>query len=96
MLSCLQMCHFQPQNKWVTYKAQLTLIKRDRKSFIQIISCQVEEIREVVDSDLGFQQVETKCPSKTKTFLFISSDKKVAGCLIAEHIEEVRDDGRKV
>ncbi|TWW70834.1 N-acetyltransferase ESCO1 [Takifugu flavidus] len=48
----------------------------------------VEEIREVVDSDLGFQQVETKCPSKTKTFLFISSDKKVAGCLIAEHIEE--------
>lgn len=90
------MCHFQPQNKWVTYKAQLTLIKRDRKSFIQIISCQVEEIREVVDSDLGFQQVETKCPSKTKTFLFISSDKKVAGCLIAEHIEEVRDDGREV
>lgn len=52
---------------------------------------QVEEIREVVDSDLGFQQVETKCPSKTKTFLFISNDKKVAGCLIAEHIEEVRD-----
>lgn len=52
----------------------------------------MEEIREVVDSDLGFQQVETKCPSKTKTFLFISSDKKVSGCLIAEHIEEVRDE----
>lgn len=52
---------------------------------------QVEEIREVVDSDLGFQQVETKCPSKTKTFLFISNDKKVGGCLIAEHIQEVRD-----
>uniref|UniRef100_A0A3Q4ALK7 Establishment of sister chromatid cohesion N-acetyltransferase 1 n=1 Tax=Mola mola TaxID=94237 RepID=A0A3Q4ALK7_MOLML len=48
----------------------------------------VEEIREVVDSDLGFQQVETKCPSKTKTFLFISNDKKVGGCLIAEHIQE--------
>lgn len=61
----------------------------------QIISGQVEEIREVVDSDLGFQQVETKCPSKTKTFLFISSDKKVAGCLIAEHIEEVSDDGQE-
>lgn len=69
-------------------------MKRARNSFIQIILWQVEEIREVVDSDLGFQQVETKCPSKTKTFLFISSDKKVAGCLIAEHIEEVRDDGR--
>ncbi|XP_047424030.1 protein MLP1 homolog [Mugil cephalus] len=48
----------------------------------------VEEIREMVDNDLGFQQVETKCPSKTKTFLFISNDKKVAGCLIAEHIQE--------
>lgn len=50
---------------------------------------QVEEIREMVDNDLGFQQVETKCPSQTKTFLFISNDKKVAGCLIAEHIQEV-------
>uniref|UniRef100_A0A3Q3JVN8 N-acetyltransferase domain-containing protein n=1 Tax=Monopterus albus TaxID=43700 RepID=A0A3Q3JVN8_MONAL len=48
----------------------------------------VEEIREMVDYDLGFQQVETKCPSQTKTFLFISNDKKVAGCLIAEHIQE--------
>ncbi|XP_017262047.1 uncharacterized protein LOC108230398 [Kryptolebias marmoratus] len=48
----------------------------------------VEEIREMVDNDLGFQQVETKCPSQTKTFLFISVDKKVAGCLIAEHIQE--------
>ncbi|XP_041823865.1 protein MLP1 homolog [Melanotaenia boesemani] len=48
----------------------------------------VEEIREMVDNDLGFQQVESKCPSQTKTFLFISVDKKVAGCLIAEHIQE--------
>ncbi|XP_072307128.1 uncharacterized protein [Eucyclogobius newberryi] len=48
----------------------------------------IEEIREMVDNDLGFQQVESKCPSNTKTFLFISNDKKVAGCLIAEHINE--------
>uniref|UniRef100_A0A8D3CDF7 N-acetyltransferase ESCO acetyl-transferase domain-containing protein n=3 Tax=Scophthalmus maximus TaxID=52904 RepID=A0A8D3CDF7_SCOMX len=48
----------------------------------------VEEIREMVDNDLGFQQVETKSPSQTKTFLFISNDKKVAGCLIAEHIQK--------
>nr|XP_023663218.1 N-acetyltransferase ESCO1 isoform X2 [Paramormyrops kingsleyae] len=48
----------------------------------------VEEIREMVDNDLGFQQVETKSPSQTKTFLFISNDKKVVGCLIAEHIQE--------
>lgn len=45
----------------------------------------------MVDNDLGFQQVESKCPSQTKTFLFISNDKKVGGCLIAEHIQEVRD-----
>uniref|UniRef100_A0A8B9H824 Establishment of sister chromatid cohesion N-acetyltransferase 1 n=1 Tax=Astyanax mexicanus TaxID=7994 RepID=A0A8B9H824_ASTMX len=48
----------------------------------------VEEIREMVDNDLGFQQVQTNVPSQTKTFLFISNDKKVAGCLIAEHIQE--------
>ncbi|KPP66546.1 N-acetyltransferase ESCO1-like, partial [Scleropages formosus] len=48
----------------------------------------VEEIREMVDNDLGFQQVKTKSPSQTKTFLFISNDKKVVGCLIAEHIQE--------
>ncbi|XP_051910815.1 titin homolog isoform X2 [Hippocampus zosterae] len=48
----------------------------------------VEEIREMVDNDLGFQQVGTKSPALTKTFLFITNDKKVAGCLIAEHINE--------
>ncbi|XP_017571457.1 N-acetyltransferase ESCO1 isoform X2 [Pygocentrus nattereri] len=48
----------------------------------------VEEIREIVDNDLGFQHVQTKVQSQTKTFLFISNDKKVAGCLIAEHIQE--------
>lgn len=50
---------------------------------------EVEEIRDMVDNDLGFQQVESKVPSQTKTFLFISNDKKVTGCLIAEHIQEV-------
>ncbi|MEQ2170451.1 hypothetical protein GOODEAATRI_000419 [Goodea atripinnis] len=59
--------------------------------FISAVKYVVEEIREMVDNDLGFQQVETKCPSQTKTFLFISIDKKVAGCLIAEHIQEVPD-----
>ncbi|XP_063307561.1 N-acetyltransferase ESCO1 [Pelobates fuscus] len=47
----------------------------------------VEEIREMVDSDLGFQQVPLRLHSRTKTLLFISNDKKVAGCLIAEHIQ---------
>lgn len=66
------------------------MFKRDINIPSRSLPTQVEEIREVVDSDLGFQQVETKCPSKTKTFLFISNDKKVSGCLIAEHIQEVR------
>ncbi|XP_042187956.1 N-acetyltransferase ESCO1 isoform X2 [Callorhinchus milii] len=47
----------------------------------------VEEIREIVDNDLGFQHAELKCPSRTKTLLFISNDRKVVGCLIAEHIQ---------
>ncbi|XP_053105434.1 N-acetyltransferase ESCO1 [Hemicordylus capensis] len=46
----------------------------------------VDEIREMVDNDLGFQQAPVTC-SRTKTFLFISNDKKVTGCLIAEHIQ---------
>ncbi|KAM4027482.1 N-acetyltransferase ESCO1 [Anomaloglossus baeobatrachus] len=47
----------------------------------------VEEIREMVDNDLGFQQVPLQLHSRTKTLLFISNDKKVVGCLIAEHIQ---------
>ncbi|XP_069076101.1 N-acetyltransferase ESCO1 [Pleurodeles waltl] len=47
----------------------------------------VEEIREMVDNDLGFQQAPLRIHSRTKTLLFISGDKKVVGCLIAEHIQ---------
>lgn len=52
---------------------------------------QVDEIREMVDNDLGFQQAPLMCYSRTKTLLFISNDKKVVGCLIAEHIQWVSD-----
>jgi len=38
---------------------------------------------------LGFQQVVPKYPNKTKTLLFISDEKKVVGCLIAEPIKQV-------
>nr|XP_033789807.1 N-acetyltransferase ESCO1 isoform X2 [Geotrypetes seraphini] len=55
--------------------------------FISAVKYVVEEIREMVDNDLGFQQVPLKLHSRTKTLLFISNDKKVAGCLIAEHIQ---------
>lgn len=36
----------------------------------------VDEIREMVDNDLGFQQAPLMCYSRTKTLLFISNDKK--------------------
>ncbi|XP_078460581.1 uncharacterized protein LOC144725022 [Lampetra planeri] len=46
----------------------------------------VEEVRELVDADLGFHVAGLRNPSRTKTLLFVSNDKKVVGCLIAEHI----------
>ncbi|XP_077008982.1 N-acetyltransferase ESCO2 [Tamandua tetradactyla] len=48
----------------------------------------VEDVQELVDNELGFQQVVPRCPNKTKTFLFISDEKKVVGCLIAEPIKQ--------
>ncbi|XP_036898124.1 N-acetyltransferase ESCO2 [Sturnira hondurensis] len=48
----------------------------------------VEDVQELVDSELGFQQVVSRCPNKTKTFLFISDEKRVVGCLIAEPITQ--------
>ncbi|XP_012630831.1 N-acetyltransferase ESCO2 [Microcebus murinus] len=48
----------------------------------------VEDVQELVDSELGFQQVVSQYPNKTKTFLFISDEKRVVGCLIAEPIKQ--------
>ncbi|XP_070336718.1 N-acetyltransferase ESCO2 isoform X1 [Odocoileus virginianus] len=48
----------------------------------------VEDVQELVDNELGFQQVVPKYPNKTKTLLFISDEKKVVGCLIAEPIKQ--------
>ncbi|XP_038607447.1 N-acetyltransferase ESCO2 isoform X2 [Tachyglossus aculeatus] len=47
-----------------------------------------EDVRELVDKELGFKQVVLSCPSKTKTYLFVSNEKKVVGCLIAEQIKK--------
>ena len=49
----------------------------------------MEEVREFVDNDLGFQKAVHCSTSHTKTFLFVTNDKKVSGCLIAEHINNV-------
>ncbi|XP_069742872.1 N-acetyltransferase ESCO2 isoform X2 [Narcine bancroftii] len=48
----------------------------------------VEEVRELVDYELGFQQVALNCPGQSKTYMFISNEKKIVGCLIAEHIKQ--------
>uniref|UniRef100_F6WCQ3 Establishment of sister chromatid cohesion N-acetyltransferase 2 n=2 Tax=Monodelphis domestica TaxID=13616 RepID=F6WCQ3_MONDO len=47
-----------------------------------------EDVCELVDNELGFKQVIPNCPSKIKTFLYISDEKKVIGCLIAEKIKQ--------
>uniref|UniRef100_A0A8D0GSZ9 Establishment of sister chromatid cohesion N-acetyltransferase 2 n=1 Tax=Sphenodon punctatus TaxID=8508 RepID=A0A8D0GSZ9_SPHPU len=46
-----------------------------------------EEVRELVDHELGFKQVVLSCPAKTKTYLFVY-DKKIVGCLVAEQIKQ--------
>ncbi|XP_008517516.1 N-acetyltransferase ESCO2 isoform X4 [Equus przewalskii] len=56
--------------------------------FLEGIKYTVEDVQELVDNELGFQQVVPSCPNKTKTFLFISDEKRVVGCLIAEPIKQ--------
>ncbi|KAK0151840.1 N-acetyltransferase ESCO2 [Merluccius polli] len=47
-----------------------------------------EEVRRVVDNELGFQQVSLSCPRQAKTYLFINNERMVVGCLIAENIRQ--------
>ncbi|GAB5570339.1 N-acetyltransferase ESCO1 [Prionailurus iriomotensis] len=51
----------------------------------------VEDVQELVDNELGFHQVVPRCPNKTKTLLFISDEKRVVGCLIAEPIKQKKE-----
>ncbi|NWI11415.1 ESCO2 acetyltransferase, partial [Crypturellus soui] len=47
-----------------------------------------EEVREIVDNELGFKQVTLNCPAKTKMYLFVSNEKMIVGCLVAEPIKQ--------
>ncbi|XP_041814637.1 N-acetyltransferase ESCO2 [Chelmon rostratus] len=47
-----------------------------------------EDVRRVADSELGFQQVTLSRPSQAKTYLFISTERLVVGCLVAEPIRQ--------
>ncbi|XP_078069823.1 N-acetyltransferase ESCO2-like isoform X2 [Mustelus asterias] len=48
----------------------------------------VEEVRELVDTELGFQQATLSYPGQSKTYMFVSNEKKIVGCLIAEYIKQ--------
>eukprot|EP00058_Branchiostoma_floridae_P001246 XP_002586734.1 hypothetical protein BRAFLDRAFT_248047 [Branchiostoma floridae] len=47
-----------------------------------------EEVRELVDNELGFIKGYSTTRSNCKTLLFISNDKRVVGCVIAEEISK--------
>ncbi|NXC18894.1 ESCO2 acetyltransferase, partial [Corythaeola cristata] len=47
-----------------------------------------EDVREIVDNELGFKQVPLSCPAKTKMYLFVSNEKMIVGCLVAESIKQ--------
>ncbi|XP_009083263.1 PREDICTED: N-acetyltransferase ESCO2, partial [Acanthisitta chloris] len=47
-----------------------------------------EDVREIVDNELGFKQVALSCPAQTKIYLFVSSEKMIVGCLVAEPIKQ--------
>ncbi|KAM6323549.1 N-acetyltransferase ESCO2 [Aegotheles albertisi] len=46
------------------------------------------DVREIVDNELGFKQVALSCPAKTKIYLFVSNEKMIVGCLVAESIKQ--------
>eukprot|EP00062_Callorhinchus_milii_P008409 gi/632951072/ref/XP_007891092.1/ PREDICTED: N-acetyltransferase ESCO2 isoform X1 [Callorhinchus milii] len=48
----------------------------------------VEELLELVDNELGYQQAALSNASRSKTYMFISNEKKIVGCLIAENIKQ--------
>ncbi|XP_074010076.1 N-acetyltransferase ESCO2 [Numenius arquata] len=47
-----------------------------------------EDVREIVDNELGFKQVSLSCPAKAKIYLFVSNEKMIVGCLVAEAIKQ--------
>uniref|UniRef100_A0A673AZ61 Establishment of sister chromatid cohesion N-acetyltransferase 2 n=1 Tax=Sphaeramia orbicularis TaxID=375764 RepID=A0A673AZ61_9TELE len=47
-----------------------------------------EDVRLIADNELGFQQVALSRPTQAKTYLFISTERMVVGCLVAEPIRQ--------
>ncbi|KAJ7341397.1 hypothetical protein JRQ81_005449 [Phrynocephalus forsythii] len=49
-------------------------------------SKKAEDVRELVDRELGFKQVVLTYPTQTQTYLFVYNETKIIGCLIAEPV----------
>ncbi|KAM6462946.1 N-acetyltransferase ESCO2 isoform 2-T2 [Liasis olivaceus] len=58
------------------------ILQNDPKYIIK----KADDIRKFVDNELGFKQIVQTYPSQTKTYLFVSNEKKIVGCLIAEPV----------
>ncbi|XP_062981431.1 N-acetyltransferase ESCO2 [Elgaria multicarinata webbii] len=61
----------------------LLILQDDPKYAIK----KAEDVRELVDNELGFKQVALTYPSQIQTYLFVS-EKKIVGCLIAEPVRQ--------
>ncbi|KAL7987159.1 hypothetical protein Chor_006078 [Crotalus horridus] len=62
----------------------ILILQNDPKYVIK----KADDIRKLVDNELGFKHVVQTHPSQTKTYLFVSNEKKIVGCLIAEPVKE--------
>ncbi|XP_017695380.1 PREDICTED: N-acetyltransferase ESCO2-like, partial [Lepidothrix coronata] len=56
--------------------------------FLEGLRYLAEEVREIVDNELGFQQVSLGCPARSRTYLFVCGERMVVGCLLAEPIKQ--------
>lgn len=87
-----QMIPNMPWKRWVSQNIFVVLLSGEITWFVLFVFVdvlQAEEVRQVADSELGFQQVTLSSPSQAKTYLFVNTDRMVVGCLVAEHIRQV-------
>ncbi|XP_048337596.1 N-acetyltransferase ESCO2 [Sphaerodactylus townsendi] len=66
------------------WDGKIILVRQDDPKYA---TKKMEDVRELVDNELGFKQVALACPTHTQTYLFISVN-KIVGCLIAEPVRQ--------
>nr|XP_020443242.1 N-acetyltransferase ESCO2 isoform X2 [Monopterus albus] len=62
----------------------ILVLPDDRKYAIK----KAEDVRCIVDNELGFQQVALSRPTQAKTYLYINTEHMVVGCLVAEPLRQ--------